>query len=512
MKTHIYFFLLVILLTKAQAQNVTITPNGITPVLSGNYPRISYGAILALPSPQQGDIAFDTTNKCLRVYVDGKWVCTYQNPENYPNAVTVASAGGTGDEGGEAMVTDTSGNMYITGSFFGLATFGTVNRTSRGDHDMFVAKYNKNGVLQWVQAAGSLIDDAGQSVAVDNSGNVYVIGYYQEEAKFTNSVSITSQGGVDIFLAKYNSNGVFQWVRSAGGTGNENGAGIALGASGNIYITGSYEGTATFDGISKTANGSNSDLFIAMYNNSGAVQWVQSAGGIGIDNGQSIAVDGSEKVYISGYFTTTTTFGTINKTSTGGIDIFIAKFDPALSSWSYVQTYGGTQDDIPQSIALDAGGNIYITGIFSGTTSFGGITKTSQGNNDIFVAKFNNTGVVQWVQSAGSSGLDSSQDIAVDDGGNVYLTGYYGRTATFGTITKTEEGGFDIFVAKYNNAGNLLWVKSMGNSNFDIGQAIAIDNTNNVWVTGRYSDAVIFDKTIKVSMGGTDLFLIKLDK
>lgn len=511
MKKLLYFFLMVILFTKAQAQNVTITPNGITPVLSGNYPRISYSAILALPSPQQGDIAFDTTNKCLRVYIDGKWVCTYQNPDNYPNAVTVVSAGGTGGESVVAMATDTSGNVYITGSFFGLATFGTINKISEGDNDMFVAKYNKNGVLQWVQAAGGKTDDAGQSIAVDNSGNVYVIGYYQDEAKFTNSVTITSQGELDIFVVKYNSNGVFQWVRSAGGTGNESGGGIALGTSGNIYVTGSYEGTSTFDGITKTAQGS-TDLFIAIYNNSGAVQWVQSAGGTGYDNGLSIAIDGNEKVYLTGNFTTTTTFGTINKTSVGGNDIFVAKFDPALSSWSYVQTFGGTQDDIPQSIALDASGNIYIAGVFSGTTSFGGISKISQGNNDIFVAKCNNSGVVQWVQSGGSTGLDSAQDVAVDGSGNVYITGFYGRIATFGSISKTEEGAFDAFVIKYNNNGTLLWVKSMGNSDYDIGQGVAIDNNNNVWITGSYSDAVIFDKTIKVSKGATDIFLIKLDK
>ena len=511
MKTHIYFFLLVILFTRAQAQNVTITPNGITPVLSGNYPRISYSAILALPSPQQGDIAFDTTNKCLRVYIDGKWVCTYQNPDNYPNAVTVVSAGGTDGESVAAMATDTSGNVYITGSFSGLATFGTTNKISRGENDMFVAKYNKNGVLQWVQSAGSLTEDSGQSVAVDNNGNVYVIGYYQEEARFTNSVTITSQGALDIFLVKYNGNGVFQWVRSAGSVGNENASAIALGASGNIYITGAYEGTATFDGISKTSQGNN-DLFIAMYNSSGAVQWVQSAGGTGSDNGQSIAVDGNEKVYITGHFTNTTNFGAINKTSAGGNDIFLAKFDPALSSWSYAQTFGGSQDDIPQSITLDANGNIYITGIFSGTTSFGGTAKISQGNNDIFVVKCNNSGIVQWVQSAGSTGLDSSQDVAVDGSGNVYLTGFYGRTAIFSSITKTEEGAFDAYIVKYNNSGTVLWVKSIGNADYDLGQAIAVDNNNNIWVAGSYSDAVIFDKTIKVSKGATDIFLLKLDK
>jgi hypothetical protein len=511
MKKTIYLYIVVAMLIKVQAQNVTITPAGITPALSGNYPRISYTAILALPSPQQGDIAFDTTNKCLRIYVDGKWVCTYQDPDTYPNAISVISAGGTGDDTGTAIATDTSGNVYITGSFFGLATFGVTNKISIGESDIFVAKYNKNGALQWVQSAGGIDEDSGQSIAVDNSGNVYVIGYYQVEATFGASTDINALGGLDIFLAKYNSNGVFQWVQSAGGTGNEDGSGIVLDVSGNVYATGYYEGTSTFDGIGKTSQG-NTDLFIAKYNSSGVVQWVQSEGGTGHDISQAIAIDGNGKLYITGSFTGTTKFGIINKTSLGGHDIFVAKFDPATSGWSYIQSAGGTNDQGGQSIAVDASGNAYIIGYFQGGATFGGTTKISQGGGDIFVVKCNSSGVFQWVQSAGSSESESGHDIAIDSNGNVYATGFYNGVATFGSITKIPEGFGDIFVTKYNNAGTLQWIKSIGSSGYDYGQSIVVDGGNNVIVSGRYSGVVNFDKTIRLSKGNTDMFVLKLDK
>lgn len=153
-----------VLFIEVFAQNVTITPAGITPVTAGSIPRLSYDAISVMPSPQIGDMAFDLTYNCLRVYVEGKWLCSYQNPANYsPNLLAIASAGGTGADGGTSIAIDGSGNVYVTGYFLGTAGFSASSKISAGGSDLFVAKYNSTGTLQWVQTAGGTGDDYGMA-------------------------------------------------------------------------------------------------------------------------------------------------------------------------------------------------------------------------------------------------------------------------------------------------------------------------------------------------------------
>jgi Beta-propeller repeat len=495
------------------AQNVTITPGGITPAMTGAYPRISYDAILALPNPAKGDMAFDMTFNCLRVYTGAKWICTYQSPSDpTPNLIALASAGGTSDDEGYGIAVDGSSNVYVTGYFQGTATFGTTTKTSAGLSDIFVAKYNSSGALQWVQSAGGTLGDGGRGIAVDASGNVYVTGWYRGTATFGTTTK-TSAGDVDIFVAKYNSSGAFQWVQSAGGTLGDGGRGIAVDGSGSVYVTGLYEGTATFGTTTKTSAGGD-DIFVAKYNSTGTLQWLQSAGGTLSDVGIDIAVDGSGSVYVTGLYEGTATFGTTTKTSAGASDIFVAKYNSVGVTWDWVQSAGGTSDDVGYGIAVDGSSNVYVTGYYQGTATFGtGIAiKISAGFSDIFMAKYNSSGAFRWVESEGSTSDDFGKGIAVDGSGNVYVTGIYGSTATFGTTTKTSAGFSDIFVAKYNSNGALQWVQSAGGTSFDEGYGIAVGGSGNVYVTGIYGSTATFGNNSLTSAGATDIFVARIHK
>lgn len=377
--------MMLVLFIPAFAQNVTITPSGITPVQNGSYPRLSYDAILAIASPQIGDMAFDLTYNCLRMFMDGKWLCSYQDPSNYlPNLLAIVSAGGTGGDFGNDIVVDAGGNVYITGYFSGTATFGTTTKTSAGANDFFVAKYNPAGLLQWVQTAGGTGEDLSFGLALDGSGNVYVTGYFFGTATF-GAYSKTSAGVADLFVAKYDPNGTVQWVQSAGGTNGDFGNDIAVDGSGNVYVIGYFFGTATFGTTEKTSAGSY-DFFVVKYNTSGTLQWVQTAGGSGNDYGYGIEVDGT--------------------------------------------------------------GNVYVTGSFQGTVTFGSTPKTSVGNSDIFLAKYNSSGVVEWVQSAGGTTNDEGRRLAIDGSDNVYMTGSFRDTATFGRNAKTSAGSYDLFIGR----------------------------------------------------------------
>lgn len=491
------------------AQNVTITPNGITPV--GTHPRLSYDDILALPNPQEGDIAYDLTFKCLRVYNGNKWICSNQNLNNFtPDIAAIIRAGEAGDEYASGIAVDGNGNIYIAGTFQGSTTIGTSTITSAGGFDIFIAKYNSSGVFQWVQRAGSTNQDYAASIAVDGSGNAYITGNFRDAATFGESI-VFSAGGADVFIAKYSSAGGLQWVQRAGGANDEFTNSIAVDGSGNAYITGSFRDTATFGTATITSAGFE-DIFIAKYSSSlNSWAFAVRAGGISFaDNGQSIAVDGSGNVYITGAFYGTVTFGAFSFTSAGSSDIFIAKYDPTASAWVFANRAGSGNSDQGRSIAVDGSGNAYITGNFREAATFSGATVYSAGDTDMFIAKYNTVGVLQWVQRAGGSSAELPESVAVDGNGNTYVTGRFLGTATFGTTTVTSANSYDIFVAKYNNAGVYQWVQKGGGTNNDGSTSIAIAGGNNVYVLGYFRDTATFGNTTIISAGDTDIFVCRL--
>jgi hypothetical protein len=163
-------------------------------------------------------------------------------------------------------------------------------------------------------------------------------------------------------------------------------------------------------------------------------------------------------------------------------------------------------------IAVDAAGNVYITGSYKYNSTFGATSLSSAGINDIFVAKYNTSGSLQWVQSAGGTNEDGGYGIAIDAAGNVYITGYYYQTATFGATSITSAGSSDIVVAKYNTSGSLQWVQSAGGTSSDRGYRIAVNAAQNVYIIGNYNETATFGTTSKTSAGSSDIFVVRLDK
>ena len=393
------------------------------------------------------------------------------------------NAGGISEDWSYNIAVDVSGNSYITGYFKGSATFGSTNLTSKGCIDIFIAKLDSSGNWLWAKKAGGTDWDGGLGIAVDASGNSYVTGYFADSAIF-GSTTLTGNEGDNIFVAKLDSNGNWLWVKKAGGTGYDGGLGIEVDASGNSYVTGDFSGTVTFGSTTLTSRG-NSDIFVAKLDSSGNWLWAKKAGGKGYDKGHGIAVDAVNNIYVTGIFEGSATFGSttlINKSSEYYYDIFIAKLDSS-GNWLWAQNAGGTGSDWGNGIAVDASGNSYVTGYFDSDATFGSTTLTSNGGNDIFVAKLDSSGNWLWAKNAGASDTDSGNGIAVDASGNSYVTGYFLSTATFGDITLTSNGGADIFITKLDHSGNWLWAKNAGGTGGE-GNGIAIDNNGNSYVTG----------------------------
>lgn len=516
----LYVFCFLMVSHFLMAQNVTITPSGITPAMSGTYPRLSYDQIRALPSPSIGDMAYDNTFKCLRTYNGSKWLCTWQNPsEPTPTVMPLLTAGGpvyNSFNNVANMTTDAAGNVYVTGAFERITDFGGVSKSIPGfGKGFFVAKYNKDGVLQWVKTGvGNGTDYAsGSGIVVDASGSVFVTGFFLGVIDFEGVSRTSTSASNDIFLAKYSSSGALIWLQAVGGTGHDFGSGVAIDGVGDVYVTGSFRGTVSFSGVSRTSVGGSADVYVMKYGSVGALQWVQTAGGGSTDEGTGITVDAAGKVYLIGRFQGATNFGgfVLNSASGSG-DVFFAKYDPVGVSWTWLQSVGGDGNDVGRSIGVDANGDVYVSGDFSSTVDFGGDTKTSSGNFDFFLAKYDSWGTnCYWVKTGGGVGSDYAYGMRVDALGDVYVTGSFWEVANFSGVTKTTRGRSDVFVVKYDTAGAIQWVQTVGGSRDDIGKGIAIGPLGSLYVAGEFSRTANFGGVSITATGGIDFFVLRMD-
>ncbi|WZI67215.1 MAG: SBBP repeat-containing protein [Gloeotrichia echinulata CP02] len=441
------------------------------------------------------------------------------------NVLWAQKFGGTQNDAPTGIVVDSSGNTYVTGYFYNTATFGSTTLTSDVNlySNPFVTKLDSSGKFLWAQKFSNSSGlggpfDPSTDITIDASGNTYITGNFSGTATFGN---ITLTSGVnqfffntaDAFITKLDSSGNFLWAQKLGGTSNDAAKGITVDASGNTYVTGTFSDTATFGSTTLTSAG-NSDGFITKLDNSGNVLWAKKFGGTSLDNGYDIAADGAGNTYVTGGFTSTATFGDITLTSNGSAfgNPFITKLDSS-GKFLWAQKFVTNSYSPGGAITVDSLGNTYITGSFFDTATFGNTTLNSGGNQDAFITKLDSSGKFLWAQKLGGASDDSGNDITVDSSGNIYVTGRFSSTVTFGNTTLTSAGNTDVFVAKLDSNGNVLSAKKLGGTSSDAGNGIAIDGTGNTYVTGTFNSTATFGSTTLTnsSLGlNSDGFIVKL--
>jgi hypothetical protein len=232
----------------------------------------------------------------------------------------------------------------------------------------------------------------------------------------------------------------------------------------------------------------------------------------GAGSGTSTAVDAAGNTYVTGSFTGTATFGATTLTNAGGDDIFVAKRTPA-GIWQWATSAGGSYGEVGTGVAVDGSGNVVVTGYFeSPTITFGATTLINAGNYDLFVAKLTPAGAWQWATGAGGSDYDYGNGVAVDGSGSVVVTGYFSSpTVAFGATTLANAGSADLFVAKLTPAGAWQWATGAGGSGGEAGSGVAVDGSGNVVVTGFFSGPTIaFGATTLTNAGGDEFFVAKL--
>ncbi len=410
---------------------------------------------------------------------------------------------------GRGVATDRTGNCYVTGYFYGQAIFDSTNLTSAGGTDAFLAKYSTSGVLQWFQQVGGSLDDGGEKVATDATGNCYLLGGFQGTVNF-GVTNLTSAGGYDIFIAKFDPTGLIRWVQQIGGTDADHAGGIAVDAIGNCYVTGSFLGNPRF-ATTNLSGGSRYDVFVAKYDTFGGFQWTRQAGGTNHDAAYGVGVDAEGSCYISGSFYGPASFGsiTLHGIAERSSDIFVAKLD-RNGVFQWARAAGQSNDDGSSGLAVDSSGNCYVVGTTVGAI-FGSLFVNGHGREDAFVAKYDTDGIVEWVRLIGGPNYDYGQAVAVDKAGNCYVSGDFQETADFGGTNLTSVGLLDVFIAKYDRSGTLQWAQSGGGGNTDQGFGIAVDDSLNVYQTGVFVSSSTFG-SFTLTSPICDAFVLKRPK
>jgi hypothetical protein len=410
------------------------------------------------------------------------WTFTTEGPPRWPKQMGTSEndlAFGVATR----VVNGYTDDVYVTGETFG----GLDGYINAGDSDIFLVACNRDGSRAWTRQLGTGRSDRGQGVSVDSSGNIYVTGFTHGSLDGN-----TSAGDSDIFLVKYDSSGNRQWTRQLGTRLLDNAQALGVDNLGNVYVTGHTAGA--LDG---NPNVGDYDIFLVKYDSSGVKQWTRQIGTPNWDEGEAVALDGLNNIYITG-----ATAGSLHgNPNVGDKDIFLIKYDYS-GNRQWTRQLGTSASEEGLGIAADEDGVLYVTGY-----TFGGLDgNTNAGGSDIFLVKYDSSGVKQWTRQIGTMSTEYAYGVAVDSSGNIYVTGY-----TFGGLDgNTNAGGSDIFLVKYDSSGVKQWTRQIGTTGSDDGHAVATSREGGetyLYVTGSTGGNLDGN----VNEGGTDLLLIKYD-
>ncbi|CAN5135540.1 hypothetical protein BH09BAC5_BH09BAC5_10330 [soil metagenome] len=413
--------------------------------------------------------------------------------------------------------------------------------------------------LDWAIGVGGTGSDYGNAIALDAQGNTYTTGFFSGTVDFDPGIGIqnlTSHAYCDIFILKTDASGNFLWAKAIGGGGIDEGNGIAVAPSGNIYITGSFAHTVDFNPspapadtffLTNADDPCNTEIYILKLDNNGNFIWAKSVAGVmtictaATDEAFALDIDQAENVYVTGYWTGLADFNTSTapadtfKLQTCGAtisgDIFILKLDSA-GNFRWVKQIGNALSDTGYGIHVSANGFVYVTGLYGADTDFDPNAGTDiilgYGNWDSFIMKLDTAGNYYWARGFGGTGDDRGMAVTTDANENVIATGHFIGTVDFDpsasnanltTISYT----YGIYLLKLDPNGNYIWAKSInGNGGGERdGKSIALDAASNIYITGLFAGTIDFNPslapadTFNITTTGTwsntDAFILKTD-
>jgi hypothetical protein len=418
--------------------------------------------------------------------------------------------GGYMHDQSSCMALDQNGNMFVAGYFSSAQiSFGMYNLSNVDGQgytaDIFLVKYSSNGTVLWAKAVGVAGDQTVSGIAVDNSGNCYIVGSHGNTPLTFGNITLTPNSAVatNIFIVKYDPNGNVLWANQAGSNNTIEAQscsanGVSVDGNGNCYVTGSFNpGDLILGGVTLTnPNPTHEDIYIMKCDPNGTVLWARSAGSTSVDKSFAIATDNNGNSYVAGtYSDSSITIGGNTLPNAGNSDILIIKYD-LNGNVLWAKKVGGSSYETVNAIAVDGNGNCFITGNFkSASLSFGSQT-LSNGNTftqDVFLAKYDSNGNFLWARSGDGFDEDQSKSITIDASGNSYITGFFTSVSiTFGSspLWLSSANGQDGFVVKYDPNGNELFAQFLGGGGpYKATEPVDIvsDANSNIYLTGGFT-------------------------
>lgn len=354
--------------------------------------------------------------------------------------------GGSGDDAAYGVTVALSGEITVAGTMQGSFSAGATSLTSAGGYDVLLLRLQPSGAPLWAQRFGSAQDDAASSVASALSGDVAVTGYFSGPASFGGN-QLNPLGGADIFLARYDAAGKHQWAQRHGGPLDDFGNRVTVDPSGNVLLAGQFHGEATFGGPRLTSAGQG-DGFFSRYSPLGAYQWSRRVGGAGEDIINGITVDADGNFSVLGVFTGTTDYGTGPLKSIGPADAILARFPSDLKPDStplWARHFGGERELTAGALATAIDGSITITGAANSTVDLGGGPLVGGG---IYAARFEPQGALRWQRNYAGPGNAGGLAVAVDSNQFVLLGGDFAETLDLGGGKVQAVGAFDAYLIK----------------------------------------------------------------
>jgi len=375
---------------------------------------------------------------------------------------------------------------------------------------MFFANIANAQNWQWAISPTGI--SVGNAVGTDPSGNVYYTGYFTGSLVFgSDTINDTDGPYQDVFIAKYDASGNILWARN--GNGYADADGVAIDASGNVFIVGnfyndsiSFGGTTLYD---PHTGAQNSNIYLVKYDPSGNVIWAKNLGGINNDLAAGISTDINGNVYVTGNFTgDSLSLDNVTVQHIGSSDGFVAKLNPTGTA-IWIKNVGSPNSDAATAVCTDTNGNVFMAGYFNGYYMYAG----SLGNliaspytNNIFIIKYDSTGSKQWLQCGGgngNSGNNTPTGLSADPTGNVYVTGYFVDTLVISSEVLASIGYQNIFTAQYDPSGNVSWAQQSGGKYVDQANAISTDANGNSYLTGYFqSDTILFGSSVLTNPNG----------
>ena len=426
--------------------------------------------------------------------------------------------------------TDMDENVYTIGSFYGTSDFGGTTMTTFGEGDVFITKHTSEGALVWAKRFGGNENDHGFSLDISDNGDIYAVGYFEGTAEFDSNTSLNSAGREDIFVSKLSSSGMLMWVKRIGGSSTDEANSIAIDQSGDIYVVGRFVGTVDFDpdsGSETLQSFGGPDAFVLKLSENGEYLWAHDFGASGNEECEVVKIDGENNVVITGSFSGVTDFDPgpqeFEIYGAGLGDPFYLKLDPE-GSFIWAKAFRSTGYVYSADLDIDKDNNIVAHGFFSGDINFDpdnpGSIIPSIGAEDCFTVKMDSNGTLNWSNIIGGSSIEFGYGVAVDFIGDVYVTGFYYGDPSFdpgGSVSLPSAGIEDTYIVKYDSEGGFVWAKRTGGSSSDAGYGVDISPSGDILVVGSYWGTSDLDPepdaTLNIqSAGSSDIFILKIDQ